>query len=181
MRKGAIIKPSGRTTVEFPLDDRYRIATNAWRNTFFAFNEVLGKELGWKKAADLIYKSWGVLGPSDFGFLKKYGLTDKNAAKLSKNMQFELLVEGFDFDVVEETEKRAVLRYLSCPWWHDLKERWQGKVDEECFKASTCNGPGCKAIVINLAKYTNPKLKAQRTKWVAENDPYCEYVLELEE
>ena len=118
-KKWPVITPNGRVTARPQEIVRWEITSNAWRNTFFGFAKILASELGWEKTTQLAGSLWlsdwvhnGMLG-----FIRKFDIKDKDVALVSKIMQYELQIEGFDIDLIEEAPERAVLRMTTCPWW----------------------------------------------------------------
>ena len=171
-----VIRPSGRISIEMEMEPRYVIAQNAWRNTYFLLAKLYGEEMGWEKTNEILGRMWGIIGhPEVFLALKKkYKEVGDDCVALSRVLQYEFLVEGYDIDVIEEKPEKAIIRELICPWWGDMTTRYQGVQVQEAM----C-GPGCIGIISNAAKAFNPQIKVERTMHIAKGDQYCEYVFTL--
>ena len=99
-----------------------------------------------------------------------------NLIAISKVAQGELWLEGYDFDVVEESEERMVLRLLTCPWIEDCEDKWT-ELPREFYEVTVC-GPGCIDWLELMVKKVDPDLVTTLTKNVRKGDPYCEYTVE---
>lgn len=179
--KWPVVKPSGRMTVEMAADERWKLTCNAWRNSFFLYSREIAARIGWEEVTKLAANMWAKLASPEIAahYVKRYDVKERGAAQISKVLQYQFYQEGFDLDVVEESEGRAVIRLLICPWWQDLTKRWL-EVTTEFWIQSSC-GPACHDWVAALCQYSEFKLKMTRPRWVAQGDAYCEYAIELEQ
>lgn len=178
-----VVKPTGRLTIErgFPPDERWLIVTNIWRDTYFNFTKLIADAVSIDKATELAGKLVTTMpGHQQLARIpERLGLKGHDITKISHTFQCMGMVEGFDLDVVEESERKLVLRYLVCPWWEDFKIKWR-ELGTEHFAKAHCEG-GCLAGLADLCNAVNPKIKMKRATWAVKGEPYCEFVFELGE
>ena len=172
--KWPVVKPSGKMTVgPIDIEKRYKICSNAWRNFMFAQMVVLQEELGKETAEAMVGYAQLALNKAVMGFVHKFLGDDlpNDCTKLSKISEMELLLEGDDCDVIEETPDRSTFR-MSCAWWADWYEKWEVKgIDLREFMC----GIACDGWFHELAQTVSPKYGCRRTAWHCAGDPYCEF------
>ena len=182
--KSPVVTPTGRITMlkEWAPGERWKMTSNAWRNTYFAFSKLIADAVSLEKATELAGKLWESIASYDqmaHVGEKIVGAPLKDMARISQTCQYEGMVEGYDFDIAEETEKRLVYRLLVCPWWEDFKRRWHD-LGTEYFTKVLCWW-GCDYLQGELCKIVNPRIKVSRASWIVKGDPSCDYVFEFKE
>jgi hypothetical protein len=78
----------------------------------------------------------------------------------------------FEFETVEATAEKAVVRCANCPWWNRMKE--MGISDDLCSS-------GDAGFSAALVKSLNPNATIRLTQAMPRGDAYCEWVYELQE
>jgi len=176
MPTGNIVGPA----VDLTYEDRWKIATNAWRNTFFYSVDHVGKAIGWEKASEVMGNMFTEFYPAaHFGLKKLYKIEGNTPAAIAKVHAVELKVEGFDYDVKEASDKRSVVVATLCPWYQDMKDRHAEALANVDLEKLVC-GPGCVWGYQEFVKALDPKLVARWPKWVHNGDGVCEFVVEYE-
>lgn len=177
MPTGNVIGPA----VDMTYEDRWKVAVNAWRNTFFYSVDHLGKEIGWERASEVLGQTFMESYPAAHFRLKKlFKIEGNTPADIVKVHAVELKVEGFDYDVTEANETRSVVVMTLCPWYQDMKDRHKEALENVDLERLLC-GPGCAWGYQEFVKALDPRLVACWTKWVHKGDGVCEFVVEYEE
>ncbi len=168
---------SGKMTIPMmDMHHRWKMATNVWRDTYFFTAKMLTDTLGLEKATELMSYIWIGLAASMTAITKRF-LKGKagDCVTFSKTFQMENLVEGVDFDILDERPERFAMRQ-QCPWWADFKSVWEPLgVD---IREPLCN-VGCTGWAKEWANMVNPKIKFQKTKYIGDGDDCCEFVFEI--
>jgi hypothetical protein len=173
------VSATGNCTID-PIDPtaRWKMTCNAWHDTYFMMAKIMTDELGQEKANEFLAYLWYGLAAKMEGFNKHF-LQGKprDCITLSQAFQLEILLEGNDFDVVEETPEKAVVRF-QCAWWHDFKKVWEPMgVD---IREPLCN-QGCTGWSKEWAHIFNPKIRFRKTKYIGAGDDCCEFTWELQD
>ena len=179
--KWPTVKPTGRLTMlkEFPPDERWKMTSNAWRSTYFAFSKLIADAVSLEKATELAGKLWSNIASQEqvARIPERLGAGQNDIAKISQTIQYEGMVEGYDLDVVEESENSLVIRLSACPWWQDLQKRWPD-LGTEYFSEVLCKC-GCLDWLAELCQIINPKIEVRRATWALKGDSSCDYIFEL--
>ncbi len=177
--KWPVLEPTGRMTIDLmDPNDRCKIINNTWRNCFFMQWHVMQEEFGADKAAQAVGYMWLAMVNAMEGLNDRYLQGQaRDCVMMGKQMQIDMQYEMLDMDAVEVTPNRFVHRLL-CNYWADWKHRWEDKGID--IRKGLCD-MGCKAWGEEWAIGINPNMSCERTKWLVEGDPYCEYVFEIEE
>ena len=102
--------------------------------------------------------------------LKDFGIEGRGADALAMFFVISQSVLGYDMEIVELSEKRAIIRYHSC---HIFSEP-SPAAEQVCRHAAF-------QFELRAVELLNPKLKIYYTKIRTSGDPYCEWVCELQE
>jgi hypothetical protein len=155
---------------------RWKMTSNVWRDTYFMMAKVLTDEMGLERASEFLAYLWYGLASKMEGFNRHF-LKDKprDCVTLSKAFQMEILLEGNDFDVVEEAPEKSVVRF-QCAWWADFKKTWEALgVD---IREPLCN-QGCTGWSKVWAHMVNPEIRFRKTKYIGAGDGCCEFTWEM--
>ncbi len=176
--KWPVVNPTGNVTVPMmDQDDRLKIVNNTWRNCFFMQWHVMQEELGQDKAAELVGYMWLAMLSAMEGLNERYLQGQaRDCVMLSKQYQIDCFYEMHDFDVVEESPNRFVIKTL-CTYWADWVHRWKAKGID--IRKGLCD-LGCEAWCKEWAYKIDPNMSCERTQWSVEGDPCCEYTYEIE-
>ncbi len=177
--KWPALEISGRCTV--PTTDmvtRYKMASNALRNTYFMAAKAAADTLDKEKACEILGYIWVGLG-SIMVSISEHFFKEKphDCLTLSKALQVESLCEGNDHDVVEETSEKFVLRF-QCAWWGDYKTTWEPLIGLD-IREPLCN-VGCTGWTKVWMKHYNPRIRFTKTKFVGDGDDCCEFTFEMQ-
>ena len=134
--------------------------------------------LGWKKHEEILDKIFGEHGKRFIPWVKDtFNIPVEDAigaAKLVIVAATLLTGPELQYEIVEETRERVVIRRTQCVW---LERRNEYYVDT---KLMTCP-PGHQANSEEGLKAVNPKITYTLTKAIPWGDPYCEDVIEFKE
>lgn len=102
--------------------------------------------------------------------LKTFGIEGNNAKAFALYFKLAQEVLGYEMELVEATDKRAVLRYYTCHLF-DKSDPIAERICRECnFQFEK-----------RAAELLNPKLEVRFTKLQTAGDPHCEMIVELQE
>ena len=134
--------------------------------------------LGWEKVEEIATKVWTEGGRKFFPWVKEmFNIPVEDAigaAKLSIVASRLMLGPETEFEYIEATPERTVVRWTKCTGWERHKEL---ELDPEL---NPCP-PSHKVLIKEGIKAINPKLTHKLTKARPWGDPYCEEVYEFNE
>lgn len=135
------------------------------------FLEIENK-FGFDDAFDIDLKVWKRYGPIIIKRIKKtLSIEDDSLDSFLKILEILCTIDGTQFEIVEKSHDKAILRVIYCPWWENLKRSKREKlvrcdiVDKEIF-------PG-------WAESFNPKLEFKLTKALPDGQDSCEWIISL--
>ena len=139
---------------------------------------IISPILGWEKHEEIQEKIFGEHGKRFIPWVKEtlnIPVEDAvGAAKLVIVAATLLMGPQLQYEIVEATRERAVLRRTQCVWIERSKECEADTELLTCSPAHQANSEeGLKAI--------NPKLTYKLTKAIPWGDSYCEEVIEFKE
>jgi hypothetical protein len=153
---------------EWPVERKWR-ATGKTRAWYIAeLEKAIYNKFG-EEGLEIIRQVWRK-GAENFFLkgLKKLGIEGNDAKAFAYYFKKAQEIMGYSVEVVEASEKRAVLRYHTCHFF----EKPDPVVAKLCKE-------GHFAFEKRAAELLNPKLKVRLEKLRAAGDPYCEIVVEL--
>jgi len=139
---------------------------------------IIAPVLGAEKWKEMVKKLWSDGARKLYPWVKEtFNIPVEDAVGASKLyiIAVKLLSgpEG-EFEIVEATPERVVLRYTKCPIWERYEEL---EVDPVLFPCDEVDQISCEEGF----KVVNPKITFKRTKAMPRGDPYCEAVIEFME
>lgn len=163
-----------QTVEKVPAETRWTMATRALTGAIAAAGDVLRDTVGQEKFDEIWAEIWAEQGKASKEIVEALGLGGDDAKSVAETVQIVGLVTmgpEYEFETVESTEQKAVIRTTVCPWWNRFKER--GTSEAFCPDADLA---WCDAI----GKSLNPKMTVSLTKAMPRGDSYCEWVWELQ-
>jgi len=163
---------------KIPAETKLAYTANTLTASITLLNKVLAPLVGSEKYNELNNKIWGEGAAILFPMIKKDFNIPGDDAIAAMNV-FDVVANitispEFEAERVEESPKRVVQRTTKCPWMERANEYGLTAEFASCPEGHQAWGVGgCKAL--------NPKLTHKMTKFMTKGDPYCEYVVELEE
>ncbi len=160
----------------YELDEKEWPFVRRWKATDKARGRYIGDmclamyEKWGKEALEVIGKVYA--GAADRTFLKglkDFGVKGNGADAMAKFFVISNSIISYPMEMVEESEKRAVIRYHKC----HLFANPSPAAADICRNAIFC-------FEQKAAGLLNPKLRVEFTKIWTAGDPYCEWVAELE-
>lgn len=150
--------PTGKVSMVPSLEAKWKICLDGWISLLFASCTVLRKELGSRKALEVIAQSWSLMvgqpGSLLSSYRKAFGIEGKGAQVIARLGQFQSVAEGHDAELIADDPERAGWRSV-CIWWNGWSTRWQDG-DLEYFTHSMCN-PGCRNIWVRRPVHSIPR------------------------
>jgi hypothetical protein len=163
-------------TVEgVPPENRWAIATQALTGANMATDKALLDIVGQETYEEINGQIWAEGGKAAKQIADALGLTGddaKSAAETNATVAAVTMGPEFEFETVEATAERAVMRCENCPWWNRMQE--MGISDDLCSS-------GDQGFSSALVGSLNPNLVISLTKAMPRGDAYCEWVCELQE
>lgn len=98
-----------------------------------------------------------------------------DAETVADTLALRWTMEKWEFEVLEYSAKRSVLRVTSCPWLEGLK-----KSNREKFIPKICD-PVCEIVYHSWAEAINPKIKVEKPKTRGKGDTHCDFIFTLKE
>ncbi|MFZ3060004.1 MAG: L-2-amino-thiazoline-4-carboxylic acid hydrolase [Candidatus Methanoperedens sp.] len=157
---------------DIPAEKRWEIAAKSASAMPFIYDMHLRKVLG-EKYDDIERQIWNEIGKESKNFAKAFGLPSSNAKELSAIFRIEgatLYGPEFRFEMVEETEDRAVGKVVECPMLNRAREMG---LDPEIVALKACMTFD-KSAVETLNPFYTHKLNAN----MCSGANYCEMVIE---
>jgi hypothetical protein len=149
--------------LKMAIDTLNAIRFNTWKE----FYNTLNKEYGKKKAVELSGKAlMDAFRPLLKGAITAYGI-ERNAKGAAELMRMTHAIEGIQGEIVESSEKRAVIKERVCPCSNTLPNEWCKAVSQG----------GMDLICAEL----NPKLTSYHVSYMTAGDSCCEIVFELKD
>ena len=140
---------------------------------------IISPVLGAEKWTEIIMKIYSDSARKMFPLVKeRFNIKVEGAigaAKLVIVAATLLMGPEWEYERVEESKERTVIRTTKCAWWEGYKEL---AVDHTL---RTCDKGGCHTWVVGGLNAINPKLTFKLTKALPRGDPYCEYIFRIEE
>ncbi len=159
---------------KIPAENRWAIATQALTGATVVTSKALRDVLGHEKYNEILGQIWAEQGKAGKQIADALGLSGGDAKSAAETAQLVTVVAmgpEFDFETVEATAEKAVIRSTGGPWWNRFN---QLGISEDLCSA------GCAVYWDALAKSLNPKLTVSLTKAMPRGDPYCEWVFQLQ-
>jgi hypothetical protein len=158
--------------------EKWKIATQTYTGSIAGYDIFVGQAMDKKKWIELHDNLWGEGAKMTWPMFKKnFNLPCENAIDASNLGGFiTLITQGpeWEWETVEESPKKVVVRYHKCPWWNRYTEFGLKPEDMIC--------PGGHINVTSKGiKAVNPKIKCTLTKAMPWGDDYCEDIWEMEE
>jgi len=161
---------------KIPCETKWKITAQTLTGAFTALGPILipivGKEK-WQEITDNIFGGGGKMAFPQIKEAFNIPVEDAiGAYKLYQTVAQLQMGPESEFEYVEETPERVVVRYTKCPWWERAKELGVKPEFRICPDGHQAWGDeGLKAI--------NPKFTHKVTKAMPKGDPYCEVIIEF--
>ncbi len=163
---------------KIPDEIKWKAAYESYVGSVCGYDLTMAAVLGMDKWTEIHDNLWGEGGKFTYPQVKEgFNVPCTNAIEAATLAAVvSNLGHGprYEWEVIEETPKRAVYRFTKCPWW-DTYLAFGGKPEN-----IVCAG-GHERFVGDGLKAVNPKLKHTLTKALPRGDPYCEACYELED
>jgi len=88
-----------------------------------------------------------------------------------KILEVAYQMEGTDYEIIERSENRAVIRILKCQWYENLKNAGREKL-LPCVDLD-------KKLYPPMIEKINPKVSFKQVSGIPEGDESCDFILEL--
>jgi hypothetical protein len=157
-----------------PAETRWAIATQTLTGATMATCKALLDAVGPETYDEINGQIWAEGGRAAKQIADALGLAADDAeSAAATNLMVATVAMGpeFEFETVEATAEKAVVRCTKCPWWHRMQEL--GISDDLCSS-------GDAGFTAALVKSLNPDASAELTSAMPRGDAYCEWVYELQ-
>ena len=155
-----------------PAEKRWEIATKGLTGAYMACSIALRQAVGDEQFKEFSQKLWGMAGARAKEFADSMGLKVDNAKGINRaalTLALASMGPEFEFQEIEASESRMVVRTAKCPWHERAKEL--DVPDNTCAYSHQTWGE-------SVVKSLNPKFSFTLTNALSEGSPYCEWVIE---
>lgn len=168
------VESAGNPTVKLSLEQRYSVLPLVYRYMYFNLFRQIGGAFGWDfangVADDMTAESIPFLAPS---YKKKFGLPGEGGVMVAQMMQVEIVVEGGDGEVIEESGTDISEFKLACSMGAGLQDPKFADVD---IAAGLCH-IGCWKYGTRAAQQIDPRYRFERLSWMGEGSTSCHFRL----
>ncbi len=158
-------------TVRDAMTSNYYLFVLAWSSMYKTLIEEKGeegRELARKAAEDAGVK-WGE------AMIEVAGMTaeDTSIPAIAKAYHESMQFYGYDNEIIEVSEKRAVVRVTKCPLLEHWRRQYPDVIPHVCYVEPY--------IDVGSYKFLNPNVHLEIPCKLSEGSPYSDYVLTLVE
>ncbi|MBK6453519.1 MAG: hypothetical protein KA756_01855 [Steroidobacteraceae bacterium] len=168
------LESTGNPTVELSLEQRYSVLPLVYRYMYFSLFRKIGGAFGWDfangVADEMTAESIPFLAPA---YKKKFGLPGEGGVMVAQMMQVEIVVEGGDGELIEESGTDVSEFKLACSMGAGLQDPKFADVD---IAAGLCH-IGCWKYGTRAAQQIDPRYRFERLSWMGEGSPFCHFRL----